>query len=49
LGLDEPKEIRKYSERRLRKVQPDLLDELRNNSRLSDLILGGNETAVVEV
>lgn len=49
VGLDNWKEIRKYSERKLRKVRPDLLDELRNNSRLPDLILGGNNIAVVEV
>ncbi len=46
--LNDPKEIRKYSERKIRKVQPDSLAELRANPILPDLILGGNDTAVVK-
>jgi hypothetical protein len=49
VGLDNWKEIRKYSERKLRKVQPDLLGELSDNPSLSNLILGGNNTSVVKV
>ena len=49
VGLNDPKETRKYSERKIRKVQPDSLAELRANSILHDLILGGNDTAVIKV
>ncbi|MFC1856484.1 hypothetical protein ACFL9U_00465 [Thermodesulfobacteriota bacterium] len=49
IGLNDPKEIRKYSERKIRKVQPDSLAELRANSSLPDLILGKNDTAVIKV
>jgi hypothetical protein len=48
LGLDDPKEIRKYSERKIRKMQPDSLAELRANSSLPDLILGGKSTIEAE-
>ncbi|MBC8434038.1 MAG: hypothetical protein H8D96_19180 [Desulfobacterales bacterium] len=49
VGLNDPKEIRKYSERKIRKVQPDSLAELRANSSLPDLILDGKDAAVAKV
>lgn len=49
VGLNDPKEIRKYSERNIRKVQPDSLAELRANPSLPDLILDGNDTTEVKV
>ena len=49
IGLNDPKEIRKYSERKIRKIQPDSLAELIANPSLPDLILEGKDTAAVKV
>ena len=46
--LNDPKEIRKYSERKIRKIQPDLWAELRASSNMPDLILGGKDAIEAE-
>ena len=49
VGLNDPKEIRKYSERKIRNLKPDSLAELRDNPILHDLIFCGNDTAEIKV